>query len=221
MGDRKEIRKYCFTVEGETEKWYLDWLEEKINAHAESIYCVSINGFVQKSPIKFSKMVNAKATPKATHWCDYESNNEGHIREFKSIIEQLKKSSGIGGKNFKYNLGYCNFAFELWIVLHKYSCNGSLSHRAQYLELINRAFNEHFEDLHQHKHEDHFKRILRGLTLKNVIEAIERSKIIMLNNERNCCALLQYKGYKYYTDNPALTIWESVECVLKECKIIQ
>ena len=27
---RKECRKYYFSVEGETEKWYLKWLEVKL-----------------------------------------------------------------------------------------------------------------------------------------------------------------------------------------------
>ena len=29
---RKECRKYYFSVEGETEKWYLKWLESQINS---------------------------------------------------------------------------------------------------------------------------------------------------------------------------------------------
>lgn len=40
--DKKENRKYVFTVEGETEKWYFDWLEDQINACETSKYTVSI-----------------------------------------------------------------------------------------------------------------------------------------------------------------------------------
>ena len=29
---RKETKKYYFSVEGETEKWYLDWLQKTINS---------------------------------------------------------------------------------------------------------------------------------------------------------------------------------------------
>ena len=32
MGDRKETKKYTFTVEGETDQWYLYWLRNQINA---------------------------------------------------------------------------------------------------------------------------------------------------------------------------------------------
>ena len=31
MSSMKITRKYYFSVEGETEKWYLDWLEEELN----------------------------------------------------------------------------------------------------------------------------------------------------------------------------------------------
>jgi len=32
MNNRPETRKYTFTVEGETERWYLYWLRDAINA---------------------------------------------------------------------------------------------------------------------------------------------------------------------------------------------
>ena len=31
MSERLETRKYTFTVEGETEQWYLLWLGDQIN----------------------------------------------------------------------------------------------------------------------------------------------------------------------------------------------
>ena len=38
MADRKENISYTFTVEGDTEKWYLDWLEKQINACSDATY---------------------------------------------------------------------------------------------------------------------------------------------------------------------------------------
>lgn len=32
MAARKINKKYYFTVEGETEKWYLDWIKQLINS---------------------------------------------------------------------------------------------------------------------------------------------------------------------------------------------
>ena len=34
----KENRTYYFSVEGATEKWYLDWLQNMINADPEDVY---------------------------------------------------------------------------------------------------------------------------------------------------------------------------------------
>jgi hypothetical protein len=68
---RKTTKKYCFSVEGETEKWYLEWLENKINEDEKSLYKVSIVCKVQKDPMKYAKTVNPISTKEITHWCDY------------------------------------------------------------------------------------------------------------------------------------------------------
>lgn len=38
--ERKLTKKYHFSVEGETEKWYLDWLKDNINQYDRSRYKV-------------------------------------------------------------------------------------------------------------------------------------------------------------------------------------
>lgn len=218
--EKKENRRYVFTVEGETEQWYFEWLQEQINACDESEFTVSIVAKVHQSPRKYSKTINPLATPKVTHICDYESNDEVHVTKFKNILSELKDANSTIGRKFKYDLGYSNFTFELWIVLHKQTCNGMLTSRTQYLPHINKAYNEKFENLDQYKHEDNFKRCLSKLSLNNVKEAITRSKKIMNTRIDNGDALEQFKGFKYYKDNPSLTIWESVETILQECELI-
>ncbi len=47
MPKRKETRKYYFTVEGETEQWYLKWLEALINRTEAAAYRVSFDCPVQ------------------------------------------------------------------------------------------------------------------------------------------------------------------------------
>lgn len=54
-------------------------------------------------------------------------------------MDRMKQAMSIG-KQIKYKFGYSNFAFDLWIVLHKIDCNGALPHRRGYLAYINRAF---------------------------------------------------------------------------------
>ena len=71
-------------------------------------------------------------------------------------------------KNIKYQLGYSNFTFELWIILHKKDCFGPFYNRKQYLVPIQQCFNEKFEDLEHYKQENTFKRCLEKLTLNDV-----------------------------------------------------
>lgn len=219
VNEKKENRRYVFTVEGETEQWYFKWLEEQINACDDSKFTVSIVAKVQQSPKKYSKTVNPLATPKVTHICDYESNDEVHVTKFKNILSELKEANSTIGRKFKYSLGYSNFTFELWVVLHKQICNGNLTNRTQYLSHINRAYGEKFENLDQYKHKDNFKRCLSKLTIDNVRDAIIRSQNIMNTKVANGEYLEEYKGFKYYKENPALTIWESVEAILCECEL--
>jgi len=40
MAKRKSTKKYYFSVEGETERWYLKWLQDRINETEKSIYVV-------------------------------------------------------------------------------------------------------------------------------------------------------------------------------------
>lgn len=220
MALRKETKQYWFTVEGETEKWYLEWLQETINDIPEALYKISIKSKVLQSPGKYAKTVNPLSTPVVTHWCDYESNDEVHVNKFEDILKQLRDSTGSEGKNFKYDLGYSNYTFELWMVLHKEDCNGSFAHRKQYLASINSAYQEDFEDLDKLKREDNFKRVLKKLTFNDVVSAVNRAKVIMNNNKTNKLKLMIYGRYKYYIDNPSLTIWESVEEILKDCNIM-
>ncbi len=218
MAIRKTTQKYYFSVEGETEKWYFDWLQEKINSEPAAKHKVSIDSKVQ-NPIKRAKSINVLTKTEIIHIFDYESNDEVHTVQFIKTLDLLKDSSKIG-KQIKYYPGYSNFTFELWMVLHKADCNAPLVHRRQYLDPINKAYGENFENLDQYKHEANFKRVLGKISLPEVIAAINRSKIIMQRNMENGLALQQYKGYRYYRENPALSVWESIEKILKDCELL-
>ena len=117
--------------------------------------------------------MNAKTAPQVFNICNVESNEPVHVEKFQNILSEMKEAKT--QKKITYRLGYSNFTFELWIVLHKRECNGVLSHRRQYLEHINKAFGESFENLDQYKHEDNFKRCLGKLTLQDVRKALGRT----------------------------------------------
>ena len=70
------------------------------------------------------------------------------------------------------------------MVLHKADCNASYSHRRQYIDPINRAYNERFENLDQYKHENNFKRLLGAISLYEVKATAQRAKYSL--NSRLC-----------------------------------
>lgn len=218
MDKKLETRKYTFTVEGETEQWYFEWLRDQINVCPNRTYNVSIDAKVQQSPRKFYKSINAKTTPQVIHICDVESNDRVHVEKFNKILSEMKEAKS--QKRINYILGYSNFTFELWMVLHKRNCNGPFSHRNNYLDPIRRAFEERFEDLDHYKHEDEFKRCLKKLTINDVKSAVRRAEIIASMNKADGKTLVKYKGYSYYRDNPALSIHEAVRKILSECGLM-
>ena len=52
MSENLETKKFVFTVEGETEQWYLLWLRDQINQCDNRKYNVAIEVKVQQSPKK-------------------------------------------------------------------------------------------------------------------------------------------------------------------------
>ncbi len=219
MAKMKKTKKYYFSVEGETENWYLKWLQAKINETPNATFKVSLDCPVQKNPLKRAKSLVITGKTDIYHISDYESDDPIHVKEFKETMDNMKKAKGLG-KQITYKFGYTNLTFDLWIILHKADCNGSLSHRKHYIRPINRAYNENFENMDDYKHENNFKRILNKLTLDDVIAAINRAKAIMQRNKENGYVLHQYKGYKYYKENPSLAIWEVIDKILHECDLI-
>ena len=80
---RKETRKYYFSVEGETEKWYLDWLQKTINAIPESKYNVKLDAKIQKDPLARVKGMTLLEQTEITHVFDRESEDSIHTKQFR------------------------------------------------------------------------------------------------------------------------------------------
>jgi len=218
MAKRKSTKKYYFGVEGETEQWYLKWLQGIVNNTEESAYKVSFDCPVQKNPLKRAKSLVITGKTEVYHLSDYESDEPIHTQQFKDVMDNMRKAKGLG-KQINYKFGYSNLTFDLWIILHKTDCNGFISHRKNYITPLNRAYHEHFESMEEYKHEDNFKRCLGNLQLSDVIEAVRRAKAIMKRNQDSDYILHEYKGYKYYKENPSLAIWEVIEKIMKDCEL--
>lgn len=216
---RKQTKSYHFTVEGETEEWYFKWLENLINNNSNSTYRVSFKCKKEKNPYKYIKSVNITQKTNIYHVSDYESDESQHVKQFQDTIDNISRANK-SGKSIQYTFAYSNFTFDLWILLHKMDFLGSVSYRHQYIEKINKAYNENFLNMKDFKHEKNFKRCLKKLNLTDVITAIERSKIIMDNNKKNK-KTSKYNNFEYYKDNPALLVHEPIEKILIDCGLIQ
>ena len=146
MANRKMNARYYFTVEGETEKWYLEWLRDAINADPRSKVKVVCSPKVQKNPVKWAKAkTNLDKSAKVFHVFDFEDEEPIHVKAFKDTLANMKKAGSLG-RGFRYVSAYSNLTFELWMVLHKGDCP-ALAHRRQYLKPINDLYGEHFESL--------------------------------------------------------------------------
>lgn len=188
MSKKKTTKKYYFSVEGETEQWYLKWLQDTINNTEQAVYRVSIDCPVRKDPVKHAKCLNVTQKVEVYHFFDYESDEQTHVNAFMSAMDNMKKAEKIG-KQITYKSGYSNFTFDLWIVLHMADSNASYAHRKQYLVPINRAFGEKFASMEE----------------------------FMQSNQDNGYTLQQYKGYHFYKENPSLESWKAIEKILKDC----
>lgn len=94
MAKRKSTNKYYFSVEGETEQWYLKWLQDVINNTEESAYKVSFDCPVQKNPYKRAKtLIVLKTESKKVdiyHLSDYESDEPVHVQQFNETMDSMK-----------------------------------------------------------------------------------------------------------------------------------
>lgn len=133
-------------------------------------------------------------------------------------MDRMRESEKLG-KCVAYRLGYSNFTFDLWMVLHKMDCDGSLSDRHQYLGKINSAFSEKFEDMDKYKKKENFERCLSKLTLSDVYEAVRQAQRIMEHNANNYSEV-SYKKFKYYRENPSLEIGTVIGGILKDCGLM-
>jgi len=211
--------QYYLSIEGETEKWYFENLQKLINNSTDTKCRVKLIPKIQKSPLKYVKSIPNPFNVEAFHICDYESNDAIHVKQFDNTLQELKKSKKIRG-NIKYELGYSNYSFELWMILHKVPCLSSLINRKHYLIGINEAYNEDFQFLSDYKSERNFKRVLSKIELSDVIDAIYNAKEIRNSHKIVGHTLVEKFGVKYYRDNPDLTIHECIEKILHSCGLI-
>lgn len=209
---------FYFSVEGETEKWYLEHLKKLINAELE----------LQKASFRIAMVITVEQNPRKTPWrfisqgerirvahlCDYEAG-ENCLTRFQTVLDNM--ATAAKDNNLTYCLGYSNISFDLWMILHKQNCNGSRTNNDQYLSELNAAYSTAFSSMKSYKKEDDFKKLLQGITLSEVRKAIDRATVMQRDNE-NRYALRHYGGYAFYIDNPSLSIHERIQEIFAFCE---
>ena len=216
---RKILRKYYFSVEGETEMWYLQRLAALINEDSSSSQCrVSFDVKVQRNPLKRVRGLSIIEKTDIWHFCDYESDAPEHDKAFHETMDSMKQAMQ-SGKQVKYHFGYSNLSFDLWIILHKADCFVVKSDRSKYLSEVNLAFGKQFQNMEQYKSNVNFHECLMQIQLSEVRNAIARAKTIAARHEKSGHRPLAYRGFSYYRENPSLAVWEAVESILLDCEL--
>ena len=214
MANRRLCSKFRFSVEGETEKWYLEWLQKAVNTAPRSRAVVSIDAKVQKDPVKWAKAASTlERSAVVWHVFDFEGERAGEQDAFKCTLGRMKQATGLG-RGISYKNAYSNLAFELWMVLHKGDCP-ALVDRTKYLGHINRLYGEHFEGLREFKVEASFKRVLSKLSLDDVVAAVGRAERLARSNQGSGVRRAEHCGYSYVLDNPATDLWIPVREILR------
>ena len=138
--------------------------------------------------------------------------------EFYGMIDDLRKAEK--QFNIDYELGYSNYTFELWMLLHVTDLTHAVQDRHSYLAPINRWFHRSYGNIDEFKSHDEFQGILdEFVTLDSVEQAIHRAERIIQLNEEDEKIKENYKGFTFYRDNPDLSVHEVVQMIFDVCEV--
>lgn len=222
---RKESRQFNISVEGiNCERLYFEHLAKLINA-SDASYNMKSN-CKKVSPLDFAKRNSYLPADKCgknkipyIHIQDIEDYyDEKQLTKFKKLIDDMREAENEYG--LIYKLGYSNYTFELWMLLHVKNMNYAVSNRYAYLNPINDAFHQNFKDLKEFKKEDNFKKILDDyVNLNSVFLAIERAEKIVESNCASTKTKENYKGIEFYHDNPDINVHDIIKLIFEVCGV--
>lgn len=221
---RREKRNFFISVEGEVcEKMYFEHLERLIKNSSRSKYIFSAT-IKSKQPYEFAKSLSylpqetGKSAAPYMHINDIENySNDEHRKKFNHLIDQIEKAKKTYG--ISYMLGYSNYTFEVWMLLHRTEKCIKVSSRDQYLHLINNAFGCSFRDISEYKSKAVFEKVLKQITLDNVEEAIRRAEDIERANEGDAKSMRSHNGTTFYVSNPYTTVHQVVKKIFETCEL--
>lgn len=224
MSSSKPITcQYYFSVEGNTEYWYLKHLQKLINQEVSTDSTkqrVDFNIAVEKNPKSRVKCMSVLYSTELFHCIDIEGNSLQAQNAINSTIDLMDEANKL--KNIHCEFVYSNLSFDLWMILHKAPrpFNRHVTDVSQYLQYINQFYNTVFQDMDDYKKQRNFEKCLTQITLNDVRNAVLFSKTIMDACNSNGVRLLKRKGYSYYFDNPSLEFGNMVKKILANSKVL-
>ena len=165
--NRKESRQFNISVEGiNCEKMYFEHLAKLINRSDRNTYNLKVDP-KKMSPLEYAKRNAHKPMEKRKdnkripfiHVQDIEDYYDDFQRtKFYGMIDEMRTAE----KNFGivYELGYSNYTFELWMLLHVADMTHAVQDRHSYLAPVNRWFHRNYDSSDEFKNHDEFQRIL-------------------------------------------------------------
>ena len=219
---RKESRQFYISVEGiNCEKLYFEHLMRLINNSDRSTYNLKVAPR-KMNPMEYAKrnaykpvdQRNKKSLP-YIHVQDIEDYyDEEQRKKFFGLLDEMRNAEKTFG--ITYQLGYSNYTFELWMLLHVTDMEYAVQDRYAYLKPINKCFKLRLRNLDEFKSEKVFLEILdKYVTLDSVFQAIARAEKIVQQRK----TAENYKGFSFCRDNPDISVHEVVKLIFEVCKV--
>ncbi len=181
------------------------------------------------------KLINDYENRKADVLFDYAEPYGG---DPKCVVERtVQKSIGksnklsvfdFDGKKIKYEeaielasenrieLGYTNFCFDLWIILHKEDFFGKVLHQDDYAVEVKRVFG--LPTTANIKRSSNVEKIMEQITLEDIKNAIVRADKIEANNLTTVPNHTPQKHIAYY-DNPDTQVHTALRTIFNKAGI--
>ena len=167
---KKESRQFNISVEGiNCEKMYFEHLAKLINSSDRNTYNLKVDPR-KMSPLEYAKRNAYKPVDKRKgnkripyiHVQDIEDYYDDFQRtKFYGMIDEMRTAEDKFG--IVYELGYSNYTFELWMLLHVADMTHAVQDRHSYLAPINRWFHRNYTDSDEFKSHDEFQKILAAI----------------------------------------------------------